>query len=304
MDSKKSTITFDLIITYLFLTLTALGFLVGAFSAFTNLTEPESVNFYLIFPFIFFLFPYIIYSTYRYYTINSKMQSLPRFLRDIVDSMEGGMDLISSIHSTTKTDYGALNYDILKLSNRLHWGVNMYDALNLFGENIGDKSFIRDFNLVIQAQKIGGHVKIILKELSEKIAVENLRTEKRQKDMSSNIVTGYISFGIFTLIVIILFSTLFSSLVFENNYSDTGEDPQELVDSYNENLSLFIILSYELAILSGFLFGFMGKGSFISGGPHVIILVLIVFLIFFGYITLGISPNVSIGGAIDGPSIG
>lgn len=305
MDKKnKKSVSFEEFLSYIFLTLTGAGFFVGIFLAFTNLDNPERVNLFLIFPFIFFLFPYIIYTTYTYYKVSSKMQSMPRFLRDVVDSMEGGMDFISSIHSTVKTDYGTLNLDILKLSNRLHWGVNMYDSLDLFAKNIEDKSFIRDFRLVIQAQKIGGHVKIILKELSEKIAVENLRTDKRQKDMSSNIVTGYISFGIFTLIVIVLFSTLFSSLVFENNYQSTEQDPQELVNSYNENLSLFIILSYELGILSGFLFGFMGKGSFISGGPHVIILVLIVFIIFFGYINLGITPNISLGGAIDGPSIG
>lgn len=301
---KKNDISFETLLRYIFLSLTGAGFFIGTFLAFINLDNPEYVNLYLIFPFIFFLFPYIIYSTYKYYSVNSKMQSMPRFLRDIVDSIEGGMDFISSIHSTTKTDYGSLNYDILKLSNRLHWGVNMYDSLDLFAKNIGDKSFMRDFKLVIQAQKIGGHVKIILKELSEKISVENLRTDKRQKDMSSNIVTGYISFGIFTLIVIILFSTLFSSLVFESNFQDNGQNPEEIVESYNTNLSLFIILSYELAILSGFLFGFMGKGSFISGGPHVIILVLIVFFIFFGYITLGISPDISIGSSIDTPSLG
>lgn len=301
MENKnKIKFTFENVITYLFLSLTAIGFIFGSYLAFVNLDDPSLVNLYLVFPFVFFLFPYIIYSTFKYYSIKSKMDNVPRFLRDIVDSMEGGMDFISAIHSTTRTEYGSLNFDILKLSNRIHWGINIYLALELFARDIGDKSFKRDFSLVIQAQKIGGHVQVILRELSDKIAVENLRTERRQKDMSSNIITGYISFGIFTFIVIILFSTLFSSLVFESNFGGEIEDSESLIESFNVNLSLFIILSYELAILSGFLFGFMGRGSFVSGGPHVIILVLIVFLIFFAYLNLGLSPDVNFGDIIRG----
>ena len=167
----------------------------------------------------------------------------------------------------------------------LHWGINMYDALELFAKNIGDASFIRDFKLVIQAQKIGGNVKVILKELASKISIELLREEKRRRDMASVIVTGYISFSIFIFIVVLLFSSLFSSMILDGSGGEVGNDR---VESYNKNLSLFIILSYELAILSGFLFGFMSSGKFIKGGPHVVFLVLIVFLVFFGALQLGL----------------
>lgn len=301
MKSFKKIKTED-VIKFTFLVATIVGFIFGIYLAFKNIDDPGNVNLFLMLPFIFFLLPYIIYSLYSSYYVEIKMKNIPRFLRDIVDNMEGGMDFISAIHETAQTDYRVLNYDIYKLSNRLYWGINMYDALALFAKDIGSESFQRDFSLVIQAQKIGGHVEVIIRELSDKIANENSRDEMRKKDMSSNTVTGYISFGIFTLIVILLFSTLFSSLVFENQGENA--DLRELEKSYNTNLSLFILLAYELAILSGFLYGVMSNNSFVSGGPHVIILVVLVFLIFFGFINLGLSPSVSIGGSVGGPSIG
>ncbi|MFP4402477.1 MAG: type II secretion system F family protein [Candidatus Nanoarchaeia archaeon] len=301
MISKKS-IQVEDTIKYIFISATLVGFIISLYLSFTNLNNPEDVNLYLMFPFVFFLFPYIIYSVYNSYYVDIKMRNIPRFLRDIVDNMEGGMDFITAIHETAQTDYRALNYDVYKLSNRIYWGVDIYEALTLFTADVGSKKFQRDFSLIIQAQKIGGHVKIVIRELSDKIAEENSRNEMRKKDMSSNTVTGYISFGVFTLIVILLFSTLFSSLVFDNQ--DANSSIRELEESYNTNLSLFIILAYELAILSGFLFGIMSNNSFISGGPHVIILVFVVFILFFGFTNLGISPDVSMAGAVNGPSIG
>ncbi len=52
----------------------------------------------------------------------------------------------------------------------------------------------------------------------------------------------------------------------------------------NSFLSLLILLSYELAILSGFLFGLMQNNEIISGAPHVLLLVVITFIGFFFFI--------------------
>ena len=178
----------------------------------------------------------------------------------------------------------------------------MYQALELFARDVGDSAFQRDFQLVIQAQKIGGNVKVILKELATKISVETLRETKRRKDMASVIVTGYLSFSIFIFIIVLLFSSLFSSMVFDED--DELELRNQKLDSYNKNLSLFIILSYELAILSGFLFGLMSSNNLVKGGPHVVFLVLIVFLVFFLSLEFNLVTNAVPTLDFDVPSAG
>ena len=44
------------------------------------------------------------------------MEVVPRFLRDVVDSVESGTDIVSSIRNSVKNQYGVLNEDIKKLS--------------------------------------------------------------------------------------------------------------------------------------------------------------------------------------------
>ena len=75
-----------------------------------------------------------------------------------------------------------------------------------------------------------------------------------------------------------------------NEQSNAAEIPQQQGDlsdvRLNVFLTLLILLSYELAILSGFLFGLMQENNIIAGAPHVVVLVMITFSAFFFFIDL------------------
>lgn len=266
---------------FLFLTFVGIGF--SLYFTFTNMNYPMSVNVFLVLPFLFFLTPYLILSLYEIRKIESKMQVIPRFLRDIVDNVESGMDLISSIKITSNNEYSVLNTDIRKLINQLSWGIDFNSALTNFAKNIGSSSLQRDFLLVIEARKIGGHVEKILRELSLKINVENLRTGERKSNLASNTFTGYISFVIFIFIIILVYNNLFlgiaENMAQSENQSLEGDDKR--MDLF---LTLLILLAYELAILSGFLFGMMQENNVIAGAPHVVILIVLTFIGFFFFI--------------------
>jgi pilus assembly protein TadC len=268
--------------------LTVCGVGYSLYYTFSNFDSPQIVNIVIALPFLFFLTPYLVLKLYSIKVVDSKMSVIPRFLRDVVDSVESGTDLVSSIKDSVGNEYGVLNEDILKLSNQLSWGVDFEVAFINFAKNVGSADLKRDFLLVIEARRVGGHVETILREISLKITVEILRKTERKSNLSSNTFTGYISFIIFVFIIVLVYNNLFlglgSALLNQGGAvpidgSVPGDNP--ITNIY---LTLLILLSYELAILSGFLFGLMQENDIIAGAPHVVALTLITFVGFFFFI--------------------
>lgn len=283
--NKKQFESFDLqkILQNTLLIMVVLGFFFALSYTFNNITFPRGVNVVMMLPFILFLAPYLVWKLYQNKIVDAKMQVVPRFLRDIVDSVESGIDLISSIKASTANEYGVLNPEVKKLSNQLSWGVSFDKAILRFSENIGSKELKRDLLLITEARKVGGHVEQILRELSQKISIDILRKDERKSNLASNTFTGYISFIIFLIIIVLVYNNLFVGLLGSFNENDTSNSSvaDQSVSIY---LSLFILLAYELAILSGFLFGMMQENSLVSGAPHVVMLVLLTFLVFFFFV--------------------
>lgn len=281
---KKSKFEFDTetMLTYVFLGLSILGIGFAIFYTFTNLTQPRNINIVLIIPVLLFLTPYLVLRLYKVKRVESKMGVIPRFIRDVVDNLDSGMDMLTSIKTTTGNEYSVLNEDIQKLSNQLSWGVDFDKAFMQFAENVGSVALKRDFRLVIEARRVGGHVEKILRELSVKINIENLRKKERKNNLASNTFTGYISFVIFIFIIILVYNNLFLGIA-----ASTSTNPDGNIQT-NEQMSIYLtllmLLSYELAILSGFLFGMMEENDIITGAPHVVILIVLTFIGFFFFI--------------------
>lgn len=284
--SKRIEFNFEKVLQMTLLILTIGGFIFSLKYTLENIANPRNVNILLALPFVFFLTPYLIMKLYSVKTVEAKMEVIPRFLRDIVDSVESGTDLVSAIKVTTRNEYGVLNEDILKLANQLSWGVEFDVAFIKFAENIGSTDLKRDFLLVVEARKVGGHVEKILREISLKINTENLRKKERKSNLSSNTFTGYISFIIFVFIIVLVYNNLFlglGSALLQSTGTDTSQTGGNSQTSIY--LTLLILLSYELAILSGFLYGLMQENNLIAGAPHVVALTVITFIGFFFFIT-------------------
>lgn len=250
---------------------------------FTNLTNPKIINVAIVLPFVFFVTPYLILSLYKVRKVRYKMEVVPRFFRDVVDNIESGTDLYNAIKGTLRNEYGVLNGDVQRLANQLAWGVAFETAFLGFAKNIGDTSLYRDVRLIVEARKVGGHFEKILREVSTKITIEILRSKERRSNLASNTFTGYISFIIFILIIILVYKNLFVTLgstVMGSNMTGGNVDNSRM----NIFLSLLIILSHELAILSGLLFGLMQENDLISGAPHIVALVVTTFLSFFIFV--------------------
>ena len=284
---KQQNFNSELIVQYIFLGLTFLGIILALKYVFANISNPYFVNIVLVLPFVFFLTPYLVLKLYGIKKVDAKMEVVPRFLRDIVDSVESGSDLISSIKITVRNEYGVLNEDIKKLSNQLSWGIDFEAAFLNFAKNVGSADLKRDFLLVIEARRVGGHVEKILREISLKISTELLRRKERKSNLASNTFTGYISFVIFVFIIILVYNNLFLGLgnAMTNAQGSNISATSGATETTSIYLTLLMLLSYELAILSGFLFGLMQENNIIAGAPHVVALIVLTFIGFFFFIT-------------------
>jgi len=275
-------------IEYILLTFSVIGIFLSFFYSFKYLSEPRLVNFIFAIPFFFILTPYLFIKLYQVKTVESKMDVVPRFFRDIVDGMESGLEFVSSIKMTRNNEYGSLNIDIKKLINRLSWGVDIDTALIKFSKDVGSRELLRDMLLVIEARKVGGHLDKMFKEISEKISQEILRKKEIKNALASNTMTGYISFGIFLFIIVITFNSLFTAFtnpsMLSNKMLSSNGNSGDVYHKINIFKSVLTILSYEMSILSGLLFGFMSENRMVAGAPHVVMLATLTFLTFFIFI--------------------
>ena len=217
------------------------------------LLQPKTLNLVLFIPFLCVLFPYLFYISFLDKGIKKKMSEIPRFLRDITDKFIAGSDLVSSITSLNIDDYFYLRDNIKRFQNSIKWGVTFEEAFVKFTKDLKSENFTEEIRLILEAKKIGGNVDILLLELSKKIEKDNKRGEEKKIGLYETNFTGYISFILFLSMIVILYNTLFLELsnvgLTDTGFESTDGEPKEEIRFI---LSLFIILSYELSVLSGF----------------------------------------------------
>ena len=242
--------------------------------------DPKALNLVLFSPFVLIVFPYLFYNFYIDKNIKKKMSEVPRFLRDLTDKFISGIDFVSSITSINSEDYYYLKEDVTKFQNSINWGISVEESFLNFAKKIKDPNFLEEVKLILEARKIGGNIEILLTELSSKIEKDNKREKEKKLGLYETNFTGYISFILFLAMIVILYNTLFLEL------ATVGLDDGEIgrSDEVNFVLSLFIILSYELGVLSGFIFGFMQETKFSAGAFHIFNLSTICFFIFLLFI--------------------
>ena len=249
------------------------------------LLQPKTLNLILFIPFLCVLFPYLFYISFLDKGIKKKMSEIPRFLRDITDKFIAGSDLVSSITSLNIDDYFYLRDNIKRFQNSIKWGVTFEEAFVKFTKDLKSENFTEEIRLILEAKKIGGNVDILLLELSKKIEKDNKRGEEKKIGLYETNFTGYISFILFLSMIVILYNTLFLELsnvgLTDTGFESTDGEPKEEIRFI---LSLFIILSYELSVLSGFIFGFMQETKFSAGALHISALSTVSFLIFLVFI--------------------
>ena len=224
---------------------------------------------------LIFFGPYLVWKYLKFLKIVELEDRFPDFLRDVVEGLKAGMSLPQSVKSTRKIDYGKLTPYIQKIAAQLDWGISFEKALHDFGVKSTSKTLKRAINAIIQTYKSGGKISDVLESIGENLKEIRRLKKERQSELYGEVLTGYIVYITFIIVLIGLMKYLVPAL----NYSgdlfaiQSGQTTAKtLIYSYRILFRNLIIIQ---AVFSGLVIGKLSEGKLAAGIKHAVILLII-----------------------------
>jgi flagellar protein FlaJ len=232
----------------------------------------------IIIAFIMLFLPIALTRYYESWKIKALEDHFPQFMRDLVESVRSGMTLPQAIESVSDNDYGPLSYHIKKLNAQLNWGIPFENAFLKFSRSTKSKLIGRIATTIIESHRFGGNLADIFDAVSAtSVEVERLR-EERKLYINSQLITGYIIFFVFLVVIIGLEKFLIPTL----SQPTTGElaaqaSPEEIKGEYKAMFRNLIILQ---GLFAGLVIGKMSEGAVAGGIKHSLFLFIVGLLIY------------------------
>lgn len=207
---------------------------------------------------------------------------IPDFLIDLSEAGRTGITLTRSIELTAKKKYGPLSSELRRVITFMSWGRSLEDGLKEFGERVDTKLARRSAILIMETNRSGGDVQLILETVSSHIGeLQNIEMERRTM-LRPYIGIVYIAFFIFILIDVMLVRTFFAEI---DNLQTLMAEGGGLFAGEAIKLSQVERIMFHLSIIEGFFGGLiagkMGEGSMGAGLKHSLIMMVSGFFIFF-----------------------
>ncbi len=206
----------------------------------------------------------------------------PTLLRDLAQAKRAGLTLIDSFKLISEGDYGVLTDGLNTVAYQLTWGVPFEDSLRMFAKRYPTQMINRSIEMIIEGYRVGGDVGNILKITADDVNELRALDKKRAADMMPYIAICYITFGVFMLILLVLYSTfipMMSEAAEKVTGAGMGGAVMVKVDSEKMKMILFHCGIIQ-GICSGFMAGKLGAGKVIAGLKHALILALGAFALF------------------------
>lgn len=148
--------------------------------------------------------PFVIDTMRQTKIENKKEQMFLEFSRDLVESVKTGTPISKSIINMRGDSYGVLGPNIDKLGNQISMGVPLTKALQIFSNDVNNKTISRALTLIGQAEKAGGDIGQILESVAGAVNMSDKLKKERKNTISTLVVQGYIVFFVFIAIVLIM----------------------------------------------------------------------------------------------------
>lgn len=220
---------------------------------------------------IMFVVPIAIIRYYEIWKIKAAEDYFPQYMRDLVEVIRSGMTLPQAVKSVSENDYGHLSPYIKKLSAKLEWGIPFDNALLKFSNSTGSKLIGRITSTIIESHRFGGNLTDIFESISSTaIEIERLR-EERKLYINSQLITGYVIFFVFLMVIIGLQRFLVPSLT-EVTVGEMTTVPKDIEAQYGEIFRNLIILQ---GLFAGLVIGKMSEGAIVGGIKHSLFLVIV-----------------------------
>ncbi len=254
--------------------------------------------------FFVMVFPIVIIKYNEYNKRKMVEERFQIFLRDFVESVRGGMTVSVAFKSVSTNDYGPLSYYVKKMAAQLEWGIPLDKVLTKFAKETKSKLIGRIVSSVIESHRFGGNLANVFEALGNTaVEVDRLRAE-RKLYLNSQLMTGYIIFFVFLVVIIALGKFLVPSLTQVPTTGVKGFGTQanceaytaqaecvsqescvwrsnicssKLLDDYKVVFRNLIIMQ---GLFAGLAVGKMAEGAIIAGLKHSLFMMFVGSLIF------------------------
>ncbi len=209
--------------------------------------------------------PYYISKWIIYKRKEDYERNFPKFLRDLIDTIHSGMPLPTAIRYLSGMRYGLLSKELRRISIEMSMGKSFDEALKRFAERSYSRHIQRGVDIIVEANKLGANIIPVLKQVADYISTMKSIELELKTSLRGQLITVYISFVAFLVVVILLIKFLLTSELF-------GNVPQ------------IVKYLYHLALINGFFAGLVAgriaEASIVAGLKHSLILLVMTIIVF------------------------
>ena len=226
--------------------------------------------------FFFLLYP----ASYYWERVETKKNQIeekfPDFLRDMAEYWKGGLSMTVAVQTLVKSEYGALNDEVKKMSDQLSWGIKFSDVIKQFADRVGTPLVKRAITLIAEADRAGGKISDILVTAANDSREIKFLEGERTRAIGSYIAVIWTSYFVF-LGVITLLGKIFIPAIAKSNSGDEGGGDSGGANIGNMTIRtidpLFFVTVFYYgvtmqAIGNGSMAGLMANGRFSAGFKH------------------------------------
>lgn len=240
----------------------------------TGFNQAQRITFLLLnlFGLLIMMGP-ILSLKYYQYSVKSEIEDrFPDFLRDIVEGTRSGMSLPQAIQNTRGNDYGRLTPHVEKIAAKLDWGIPFERVMHDFARKTDSRIIRRAVNTIIQTYQSGGNVTDVLESVGNNIQEIKELEQERESELYGEMITGYVVYFIFLIVLIALMRYLVPALSFPGDIGPLGSQGMTAAELINTYRPLFRDLVVIQSVFSGLVIGKLSEGSLRAGGKHIAIL--------------------------------
>ncbi len=226
--------------------------------------------------------PFVFSIMYETKVASEKEEMFLEFIRNLVESVKVGTPISKSVINVKDKPYGVLKENIEKLANQISLGIPFTKALQIFAEDVNNKTISRALTLIGEAEKAGGDIGEVLEDVTDAVRTTDKLKKERKAAISTLIVQGYIIFFIFMGIILILqfkILPLISGIAGAGQLGITGVAPATGEDITKQVTGSFLYLLLTQGFFSGLVIGKLSEGSIKAGIKHSFTLVVISLLV-------------------------
>ncbi|DAC56381.1 MAG TPA: type II secretion system F family protein [Candidatus Poseidoniaceae archaeon] len=226
--------------------------------------------------FFFLLYPASYYWERVEKRKNEIEEKFPDFLRDMAEYWKGGLSMTVAVQTLVKSEYGALNDEVKKMSDQLSWGIKFSDVIKQFSERVGTPLVKRAITLIAEADRAGGKISDILVTAANDSREIKFLEGERNRAIGSYIAVIWTSYFVF-LGVITLLGKIFIPAIAKSNTGEEGGGDSGGANIGNMTIRaidpLFFVTVFYYgvtmqAIGNGSMAGLMQNGRFSAGFKH------------------------------------